>query len=123
SDPKGISRILLTSGKCYYDLVQYREEHRHNDVAIIRVEELFPLPEEQLQQALERYPSVTPVRWVQEEPENMGAWRFLYAHLDGELAGRPLSRASRVASASPATGSQHSHRIEQRKLMERAFSA
>jgi 2-oxoglutarate dehydrogenase E1 component len=123
ADPQQISRILLTSGKCYYDLTSYRQEHGHSDVAIIRVEELYPLPEEPLRQTLERYPAGVPLRWVQEEPENMGAWRFLYARLGGELAGRALSRVSRVASASPATGSQHSHRIEQRQLMERAFSA
>jgi 2-oxoglutarate dehydrogenase E1 component len=114
---------LLTSGKCYYDLVQHREETGRSDVAIVRVEELYPVPEAELLAVLEAYPEETPVVWVQEEPENMGAWRFLYCHFGDRLFNRhPFSMVARAASASPATGSQHSHRIEQHVLMEQAFT-
>ena len=118
-----VQRILLTSGKCYYDLIQHREETGRSDVAIIRVEELYPVPEAELLAILELYSEETPVVWVQEEPENMGAWRFLYCHFGNRLFKRhPFSMAVRAASSSPATGSQHSHRIEQHVLMEQAFS-
>ena len=80
---EGVKRIVLCSGKIYYDLVKEREELKRQDVAIVRLEQLYPLPEELLIEVLSIYPEGTPVFWVQEEPENMGAWHFLrvrYCH-------------------------------------------
>ena len=73
----GVKRVLLCSGKIYYDLEKFRETNRREDVAILRVEQLYPLREEHLAAALDPYLDGTPVFWVQEEPENMGAWRYL----------------------------------------------
>jgi 2-oxoglutarate dehydrogenase E1 component len=87
------------------------------------VEQLYPLRENTLQAALEPYADGTPAYWVQEEPENMGAWRYMRIHFGEKLAGRlPFSRISRPASASPATGSASSHRLEQQQIIETAFS-
>jgi 2-oxoglutarate dehydrogenase E1 component len=92
------------------------------DVAVLRLEQLYPFPTEQLRSELSRYPESVPVYWVQEEPENMGAWRFLLAHFGEKLFGRnKLIGISRPASGSPATGSASSHKIEQNELLAQAF--
>jgi 2-oxoglutarate dehydrogenase E1 component len=122
-DPAGVRRVLLCTGKVYYDLVTAREEAGRHDVAIVRLEQLYPLDEALLHETLSRYAPGVPVLWVQEEPENMGAWRFLRVRWGSQLAGRPFSGASRPASASPATGSSSSHKIEQAELMRAAFEA
>ncbi|QDU80935.1 2-oxoglutarate dehydrogenase E1 component [Polystyrenella longa] len=120
--PNKVRRILLCSGKIYYDLLQQRRENEHNDVHIIRVEQLYPLPQRELKQALKEYPDNTPVYWVQEEPENMGAWRFMRIHFGEKLFERlPFAGLQRPASASPATGSKKSHDMEQASLLEAAF--
>ena len=119
--PENVKRILLCSGKVYYDLLEKREEDERDDVALVRLEELYPLPMQQLKEALKPYPENVPVIWVQEEPENMGAWRFLRSQWLTELAGHPFSGVHRRASASPATGSGASHKLEQKNLLERAF--
>ena len=122
ADPSTAQKIVLCSGKVYYDLEKRRVEAGHDRVAILRLEELFPLPEQELQETLERYPAETPVVWVQEEPENMGAWRFLFCHFGDELFKRhTFSMVARATSASPATGSHHSHQIEQDQLLNDAF--
>jgi len=122
--PQGVRRILLCSGKVYYDLLKYRADQQRHDVAIVRVEQLYPVPQAELQTALAAYEDGTPVCWVQEEPENMGAWRFMRVVFGDKLWGRyPLSRASRKASASPATGSATSHKLEQQDVVETAFGA
>ncbi|WP_013627146.1 2-oxoglutarate dehydrogenase E1 component [Rubinisphaera brasiliensis] len=123
-DRSQVKRILLCSGKVYYDLLAERERlERTNDVAIVRLEELYPLPYVQLQEVLGQYPVGTEVRWVQEEPENMGASRFLRAHFGQTLFDQyPLRTVERHASASPATGSKRSHQMEQASLMEAAFA-
>ncbi len=116
------SRVLLCSGKVYYELVRHREELGRQDVAIIRVEQLYPFPKKGLALALEKYNPGTPVVWVQDEPENMGAWWFMRMKLGERVFGRfPLSRVCREVSASPATGSASSHRIEQEELIDTAF--
>ena len=125
-DAKGIcgevERIILCSGKVYYDLAEERERLERNDVAILRVEQVYPLQPEDLQAALEPYPENTPVFWVQEEPENMGAWRRMRGKFGYILLGRfPFYGVYRPASASPATGSSASHKIEQRDLLDEAF--
>ena len=122
ADPKTIKHILLCSGKVYYDLLAYREEHKRNDVAIIRLEQLYPLPDAILAEVLKAYEPKLPVLWVQEEPANMGAWRYLHEHFGKRmLIDRPFALISRVEAASPATGSSHAHKLEQARLLARAF--
>jgi 2-oxoglutarate dehydrogenase E1 component len=121
-DQAGTKGVLLCTGKIYYELLHQREERKMDDLAIIRIEQLYPLREAQLKEALAPYAAGTPVKWVQDEPENMGAWRFLCAHFGTNLCGEyPLTLASRPASASPATGSAQSHRNEEERLMNEAF--
>ncbi len=118
----GVSRILMCSGKIYWDLVEQREKLEREDIAILRVEQLYPLQPADLEVVLDPYESETPVYWVQEEPENMGAWRRMKGKFGEHLLGRfPFTVASRPASASPATGSAHSHRLEQQEIMSIAF--
>jgi 2-oxoglutarate dehydrogenase E1 component len=119
-----VERILLCTGKVYYALEQQRQELQRQDTAIVRLEQLYPLPEHALHAALRVYRDGTPIVWVQDEPENMGAWRHLRARFGASLFDRfPLSHAARVESASPATGSASSHKLEQRQLMDKAFRA
>lgn len=118
----GTRRILLCSGKVYYELLKARSDAGREDVAILRLEQLYPFSEEQMLEVLKPYPSGVPVYWVQEEPENMGAWRNIKVRFGDLLAStHPLRGISRPASASPATGSPGSHRVEQAKILEAAF--
>jgi 2-oxoglutarate dehydrogenase E1 component len=118
-----VKRILLCSGKVYYDLEKHREESKRQDVVIVRVEQLYPMRAQDSKSALQTYCEGTPAIWIQEEPENMGAWHFMRAQFGDELFGRfPLSVISRPASASPATGSASAHKKEQAEIIERAFS-
>jgi 2-oxoglutarate dehydrogenase E1 component len=120
-DPAETKRILLCSGKVYFDLAKRRDELAAKDVAIVRLEQLYPLSDA-LASVLSRYPEGTPLVWVQDEPLNMGAWYYLNARLPVLLDRRfPLSCVSRVESASPATGSHSSHDLEQSMLLEAAF--
>ena len=122
-DARKVRRILLCSGKIYFDLVAAREEGGHDDVAILRIEQLYPFRDELLQRALMDYPVNTPAYWVQEEPENMGAWRYWLARFGTTLWGaHPFDGIYRDASASPATGFASSHRLEQERLIEAAFA-
>ena len=90
---------------------------------MLRVEQLYPLPAEEIVEALERYPDATDVVWVQEEPANMGAWQFMAVNLPEHLpAGRTFRRVSRRASASPAVGSAKVHEVEQRSLVADALA-
>jgi 2-oxoglutarate dehydrogenase E1 component len=117
-----VKRVLLCSGKIYYELVAERERLARNDVAIIRVEQLYPFPERALRESLESYAEGTPATWVQEEPENMGAWGFVRLRCGETLLGRlPLSGVSRPASASPGSGSATAFKLEQQQLLSRAF--
>jgi len=122
-DPAHVKRILLTSGKAYYDLDRVRREQEYNEVAIIRLEQLYPLARRSLLKTLARYGKSTPVYWVQDEPENMGAWRYLQREFcpDG-LNGHALTCVSRPAAASPATGGGKQHQREQEELLNRAFA-
>ena len=115
-----VKRILLCSGKVYYDLLAERGDAR--STALVRVEQLYPLSDRELKAALDPYPADVPVVWVQEEPENMGAWRTLRVAFGSQMFGRPFSGVYRPASASPATGSGSAHKLEQRDLMYAAFS-
>ena len=115
-------RVLLCSGKVYYELLQAREERGAMDHAIVRLEQIYPMCDEELEAALAGLPEGIEVRWVQEEPVNMGAWVFLRFRLGGRLFGRyPFRWVTRPESASPATGSKASHVIEQRQIIAAAF--
>jgi len=117
-----IKRVLLCSGKVYYELSAFRQAHQRDDVAIIRLEQFYPLPVAALEAALPPCPADTPACWVQEEPENMGAWHFLRGRLGATLCGRlPLQSVCRPECASPATGSAGAHKLEQAQLIQRAF--
>jgi 2-oxoglutarate dehydrogenase E1 component len=119
---QGIKRILLCTGKIFYDLLAHREEHQRHDVAIIRLEQLYPLHPGSLEQSLAPFAEHTPAVWVQEEPANMGAWRYLHEKIGKHLFNRfPFALISRFESASPATGSAHAHKLEQANLIRRAF--
>ncbi len=122
-DASAVRRVLLCSGKVSYELLSQREVEGRTDTALLRVEQLYPLPAEEIAAALERYPNAQDVVWVQEEPANMGAWQFMACNLPEHLpAGRALRRVSRKASASPAVGSAKVHEVEQRALVARAFA-
>jgi 2-oxoglutarate dehydrogenase E1 component len=117
-----VRRILLCSGKIYYGLEREREHRQSRDVAILRVEQFYPLADDVLEFALRPYKDGTPVCWVQEEPENMGAWPYWGLRFGEALLGRfPLTRVSRPASASPATGSLNAHKKEQERIIRAAF--
>ena len=117
------ARVLLCSGKIFYELQQRRRETENAVAAMIRVEQLYPLPVDELRTALSNSPENASVVWVQEEPENMGAWRFMQSNWLKHFADRPLECVSRPAAASPATGSKTAHEQEQRQLVERALAS
>ena len=114
--PKKVKRVLLCSGKVYYDLLAAREEKKRDDVAILRIEQIYPLGEDHIKEALAPYPDAK-LFWVQEEPFNMGAWYFLRARFNL----RRIKCISREESASPATGSASAHKLEQQRLVEEAY--
>src|SRR3712207_6423506 len=103
-DASTVRRVVLCSGKVSYELLAQREAEGRTDTAVLRVEQLYPLPAEEIVAALERYPNAQDVVWVQEEPANMGAWQFMACNLPEALGGRALRRVSRRAAASPAGG-------------------
>jgi 2-oxoglutarate dehydrogenase E1 component len=115
-----VDRVLLCSGKIYYDLVAQRTTREDTRTAIVRVEQLYPVEPERLLDAIDRYPNAQVV-WVQEEPANQGPWPFMALALPEVLGGRPLLRVSRPASASPATGSSKKHAHEQAAIVAQAF--
>jgi 2-oxoglutarate dehydrogenase E1 component len=122
ADPSRVKKILLCSGKVYYDLAEGRKARQRDDVAIVRLEQLYPLNDE-IVKALAPYKDGTPLVWVQEEPRNMGGWYFIHARLRDVIGDRlPLSYVARAESASPATGSHASHQLEQKMLIEAAFA-
>jgi multifunctional 2-oxoglutarate metabolism enzyme len=134
-DPAAVGRVLLSSGKLAFDLMARRDRLSSEvpglptprvdprTVAVVRVEQLYPWPEEALGETLAHYPRAAEVVWVQEEPENMGAWSFAHGRLHRLLRDRyELTHVSRVESASPATGSAAVHQLEQEDLLTRAFA-
>ncbi|MTK01024.1 multifunctional oxoglutarate decarboxylase/oxoglutarate dehydrogenase thiamine pyrophosphate-binding subunit/dihydrolipoyllysine-residue succinyltransferase subunit [Micromonospora sp. CP22] len=121
SAPEQVKRVLLCSGKVYYDLFQARQERGVTDTAIIRLEQLYPMPVEEIRAALAQYPNAEDFAWVQEEPANQGAWSFVALNLLEHLDGVRLRRISRPAAAAPAVGSAKMHEVEQTALIEAAF--
>jgi 2-oxoglutarate dehydrogenase E1 component len=119
---KEVSKVILCSGKIYYELDKQREALGRDDVAIIRIEQLYPFPETELREVLKPYAKNTQVLWVQEEPMNMGAWRFMRITLGQKIFDRfPFRGVYRPASASPATGSASAHKKEQDQILSEAF--
>ena len=118
-----VKRVIACSGKVYYDLVKKREEKKGGDVAIIRVEQLYPFPHKAFAAEMKRYPNATEVVWCQDEPQNQGAWFFVqhYIH-ENMLDGQKLGYAGRPASASPAVGYAHLHQEQQKALLDQAFA-
>lgn len=122
-DPARVRRVLLCSGKLYYELLEHRESTHREDVAILRLEQLYPLCRDALGEALAPYADGTQLVWVQEEPENMGAWKFIRDRYGDFFRARmALSGVCRPESASPATGSSSSHKLEQKLLIDTAFA-
>ena len=126
-DARGVTRVILCSGQVYYDLLAAREERKLQNIAIVRLEQIYPFPAEQLREVLSRYPENTDVMWVQEEPRNMGPWRFVQEQLQpildaNEGVQRVLHYSGRPASASTSAGSLKRHQQEQAELIEEAFA-
>lgn len=119
--PEGVRKVLLCSGKVYYDLVAERERTGATDTAIVRLERFYPVPHRSLPGVIDSYPPDAQVRWVQEEPANQGAWSFMALNLP-PIIGRELVGVSRPASSSPAVGSHHRHEEEQRAVVQAAFA-
>ena len=121
-DTDKVKTIMLVSGKLYWDLEKKREADGRDDIAIVRVEMLHPIPFNRLREAFEAYPNATQVRFVQDEPANQGPWPFYNEHLRTLIPDMPeLVRVSRRAQSSTATGNAKVHQIEQKNLLEEAF--
>ncbi len=119
ADPAAVRRVLLCAGKIYHELADLRRTAGVGDVAIIRVERLYPLPAAEIHAEMAGFPQAGPVTWVQEEPENMGAWQYMALRLPG-LLGRQVTVASPPASSAPAAGSAKAHAAEHAALIKAA---
>jgi 2-oxoglutarate dehydrogenase E1 component len=123
SDPRAVRRVILGSGRIFYALDEARGERRATDVALVRLEQLYPFPRREVEQILARYRRAEVLRWVQEEPGNMGAWRHLRHRFESALPlGMALEKVSRPDSSTPATGYYQKHVEEERNLIEGAFA-
>jgi 2-oxoglutarate dehydrogenase E1 component len=118
-DPAAVDRVLLCTGRVYYDLLAERVKRQDDKIALVRLEQLYPLPEQQIRDELAKYPGAEVV-WVQDEPQNQGAWSFLHLALPKDLP--QVSVVSRPASASTAAGTAKRHKEEQAVLVEQAFT-
>jgi 2-oxoglutarate dehydrogenase E1 component len=110
--------LLLCSGKVYFDLLDKKRADKREDVAIVRMEQLYPFPEKQLNAIFEKYGKAK-IRWVQEEPANSGAWTHMLFHLNGKVN---LELVARIPSPSPATGYKKKHEKQQQEIVEQAFA-
>jgi 2-oxoglutarate dehydrogenase E1 component len=124
ADPKKVTSVILCQGKIYYELLEKQLELGAEDTAIVRVEQLHPLPEKQLVAILKRYGNAKRWLWVQEEPANMGAWMYMHMNFTEHpvLSAYTLTRVSRDASGAPATGSSVRHALQQKAIIEKAFA-
>jgi 2-oxoglutarate dehydrogenase E1 component len=123
-DASQVRRVVLCSGKVYYDLLSARREKGIQDIALIRIEQLFPFPEQSFKAELDKYPNATEVVWCQEEPRNQGAWYWFSSrhHLESQLDSRQkLLLVSRPASSSPAVGYLSKHNEQQKAIVESAL--
>ena len=119
--PAKVDRVILCTGKIYYDLIDHRARHQIADVAIVRVEQLYPLHRNRLAELSDKYGHQARLVWCQEEPENMGAWRWIAPQLE-EIFGRKATYTGRKSSASPAVGILALHKLELSALLQAAFS-
>ena len=118
-----VKRVIACSGKVYYDLAKKRDEKGADDVAIIRVEQLYPFPHKAFAAEIKKYPNASEIVWCQDEPQNQGAWFFIQHNIhENMLDGQKLGYAGRAASASPAVGYSHLHQDQQKALIEAAFA-
>jgi len=117
ADPEKVTRLVFCSGKIYYDLLEEQETKKIKHTAVIRLEQLYPLPEKQIEQIIDKYHNAKDYIWTQEEPVNMGAWYFI-GHFFPKVT---LRAVARPPSGSPATGSTKFHLIRQRKIIEKSF--
>jgi 2-oxoglutarate dehydrogenase E1 component len=121
-DASKVKRLIACSGKVYYDLVKKREEKKI-DVAVIRVEQLYPFPHKAFANELKKYPNLADIVWCQDEPQNQGAWFFVQHQIHENMQeGQKLGYAGRPASASPAVGYAHLHQEQQKALLDQAFA-
>jgi multifunctional 2-oxoglutarate metabolism enzyme len=118
-DPSRVRKVVFCTGKVYYDLAAARDAKKIEDVALVRVEELYPFPEQAVRSVLARYGTDVELIWCQEEPRNMGAWRFMFGYFKG--MDRVIHYAGRPKNASPAVGSAKRHAEEQKRLVEDAL--
>ena len=117
-----VKRVLICSGKVYYDLVKKREELDADDTAILRAEQLYPFPHKAFATELKKYPNATELIWTQDEPQNQGAWFFVQHYIHENMTeGQRLGYSGRAASASPAVGYSHLHQEQQKALVDGAF--
>ncbi|MBX3654510.1 MAG: 2-oxoglutarate dehydrogenase E1 component [Ramlibacter sp.] len=117
-----VKRVIACSGKVYYDLAKKREEKEIDDVAILRVEQLYPFPHKAFAAELRKYPNATDIVWCQDEPQNQGAWFFVQHYIHENMSeGQKLGYSGRAASASPAVGYSHLHQEQQKNLVDGAF--
>jgi 2-oxoglutarate dehydrogenase E1 component len=123
ADPNQVRRLILCSGKIYVDLVTNERREQNRQVAVARIEQIYPFPVDPLRDVLSRYPGLTEVMWVQEEPENMGAWSFARMNLRDLIGGRlPIHYIGRPLSSSPAEGSSALHSVNQDAIVEQAYN-
>jgi len=122
-DPQKVTRLIMCSGKVYYDLVKAREAKKSKDTAIIRIEQLYPFPHKAFSAELKKYPNVVELVWTQDEPQNQGAWFFIQHNIhENMFEGQKLGYSGRPASASPACGYSHLHQDQQKSLVDGAFA-
>ena len=120
---RNVRRVILCSGKVYYELLAHRREHRIADVAIIRFEQLYPFPHDDFKAQLAKFPNAKEIVWCQEEPQNQGAWYRLRAYFRADARPKQLiAYAGRPVSASPAVGYMSKHVAQQKQLIEEAFA-
>ena len=118
-----VKRVIACSGKVYYDLAKKREEKGTDDVAILRVEQLYPFPHKAFATELKKYPNLADIMWCQDEPQNQGAWFFVQHYIHENMSeGQKLGYSGRAASASPAVGYSHLHQEQQKALVDGAFA-
>jgi len=122
ADPKQVRTVVLTQGKVHYDLAEHREQQGITDTALLRIEQLHPLPVDAIKAALQRYTKADRFLWVQEEPRNMGAWTHILMYLQ-EAVGVTFECIARPASGAPATGSSKRSANQQIAIIEQTFMA
>ena len=119
-EPGDVTRVVLATGKIAHEAIARRDELKA-PVAVVRVEQLYPWPLERIEEIIDSYPKLEEVLWLQEEPENMGAWPFVHLQMHRQLRDTKVRHVARAESASPATGSGLVHAAEQADLLQRSI--